>query len=68
MVPHPGAGRSTDALVYAEAPEVDPAWGWSTLPEECKDHVMSLLSMRDLAVPACVCCEFSQVPSLSMVK
>lgn len=35
-------------------------WGWSVLPEECKDLTIQLLSMRDLARASCVCRELSQ--------
>jgi len=48
-----------DAPVFSSTHDGE-EWGWSVLPEECKDLTIQLLSMRDLARASCVCRELSQ--------
>jgi hypothetical protein len=61
--PRPACSRppvdNDDAPVFSNTHDGQD-WGWSVLPEECKDLTIQLLSMRDLARSSCVCRELSQ--------
>ena len=58
--PPPAAAGVCDTPVYSSGSDGDD-WGWSVLPEECKDLVIELMSMKELARTACICRELSQV-------
>jgi hypothetical protein len=63
----PSCSGIIEDIKYSTWPPKESYWGWATLPEEVKDHILNLLFMKELARVSCVSLEFRQVSLISFL-